>query len=83
MENNPYSEEESNSGLLNDPRVIRFLYQTGLIISGMIVLLILSDDGFPVGKTILVMLAWFVLIIIFPVPEAAKTDIEPFAEDFI
>ena len=46
----------------------------------MILITILAKDGFQVQQTILVMVGWFVLVVIFPVPELAKENIEPFNE---
>ena len=66
--------------LKSDPRIIRFLYQILLIGTGMILLTFLARDGFQVQQTILVMVGWFVLVVIFPVPELAKENIEPFNE---
>ncbi|MHA2092674.1 MAG: hypothetical protein ACW98K_17655 [Candidatus Kariarchaeaceae archaeon] len=66
--------------LKQDPRIVRFLYQILLIGSGMILITFLARDGFKVQQTILVMLGWFILVVVFPVPELAKENIEPFNE---
>lgn len=66
---------------VNEPRITQFLYQLLIIGSGMILIIILSNDKFPIERTIWVMLAWFTLVIVFPVPEKAKSNIEPFTKD--
>lgn len=65
---------------INEPRVARFYMQLFLMVTGLIMLRELTDRKFPVLDTIEFMMIWFVLLLLLPIPEGAKTDIDPFNE---
>ncbi len=67
--------------LLQEPRIVNFFYQTLILGTGILILYILSNDNYPLEKTIMVMLAWFILIILFPVPDKIASNIDPFNEE--
>ncbi len=65
---------------VNEPRVARFYMHLFLTLTGLVMLGELTDRGFPVIDTIQFMTIWFVLLLLLPIPEAAKSDIDPFNE---
>lgn len=66
---------------INEPRIARFYMHLFLILTGFLILRELADRNFPVVDTLQFMIAWFVLLILMPLPDASKSGIDPFTEN--
>lgn len=63
---------------LNRKNVTLFIYYTLLSLTGLVFLFAIGKSNYEIPFATNVMFAWLILIILFPLPESAKTDIKPF-----
>ncbi len=60
------------------PHMSKYIYYLVILGTGLILLNLFSKSGFPLPHSLLYMFFWFLLILVFPVPEPAKSEVNPF-----